>query len=344
MRRMALTPPIARMPRTPAPGRGRGYVLIFIMGVLLVVSVLVLGFATTQRLDTQLAVREKENLQAEFLLRGGLQYLLAQLETARVVDQMGGAVDAKAKEELRLWRLGGGPFTVRLKAGTLRLVLEDAGRLPDANQLTEVEWVRLFRALGVAEALATNWTRRVLDERNAAAARGGQAGFASLDELLAIAELPAEIRFGERRGREARPGLRDLLVVGTQVKLLEVNHSPLLLFRVLLDAKTDDMERLANARRSGKQSVADAARILGQTSALFYIDQSPAWRARIGIAPPPDDKVRLFAAGTGLVAILRQEQNGLRVLDERLVLMTDEPMASAVAGEARTPPGGMPLK
>lgn len=308
--------------------RARGYVLIFVAGILLFVSVIVLGAATSLRLDAQLTLREKEQTQTEYLLRGGLQYLLAQLETARVVDQMGGAVDAGSKEEMGLWRFPGGPHVVRLKAGSVRIDVDDAGWLPDANQLTEKEWQRLFTLLSASADNAARWTRRVLEERDLAAARSGSAGFASIDEILAIADIPPAIRYGH----DAAPGLRDLLVVGSQLKRLEVNRTPPLLFRVLLDSKAEDVERLTNARRDRKLTVAEAGQLLGQTSSLLYVDRSQVWRASIvpvqageATPTPPVDRY-------GLSALLRETQSGTVVVDQRLGML------QAAPGDSHTVP------
>jgi len=297
--------------------RARGYVLIFVAGILLFVTVIVLGAATSLRLDAQLTLREKEQTQNEYLLRGGLQYLLAQLETTRVVDQMGGAVDAGGKQEMGLWRVPGGPYVVRLKAGSVQIDVDDAGWLPDANQLTEKEWQRLFVLLSASADNATRWTQRVLDERGLAAVRSGRAGFASIDEILAIADIPPAIRFGQGGAREAVPGLRDLLVVGSQVKRLEVNRTPPLLFGVLLEGKAGDVERLTNARRDRKLTVAEAGQLLGQPSSLLYVDRSSIWRATI-VPALPGEPSQSVTSRHGLSALLREAQNGFEVVDQRL--------------------------
>lgn len=301
--------------------RARGYVLIFVAGILLLVTVIVLGAATSLRLDAQLTLREKEQTQNETLLRGGLQYLLAQLATTRAVDQMGGAVDASDKGEMGLWRVPGGPYVVRLKAGSVRIDIDDAGWLPDANQLTDKEWQRLFVLLSASADNAARWTRRVLDERGLVAARSGRSGFASIDELLAIADIPPAIRFGQGSNREAVPGLRDLLVVGSRLKQLEVNRTPPLLFRVLLEVKAEDVERLANARRDRKLTVAEAGQILGQTSSLLYVDRSQVWRATVVPAVPDEQSPPAGTARYGLSALLREAQTSTEIVDQRLGLL-----------------------
>lgn len=314
--------------------RDRGYVLIFVAGVLLFISVLVLGMAASLRLDAQLTLREKEQLQSEYVLRGGLQYLLAQLGVSRHAEQMGGALDARVKEELGLWRADGGPYTVALRGGTVLIRLDDAGLLPDANQLTDKEWGRLLVALGASPGPARQLAQRILQEKEAAAKRTGKPGFSTMQEILTIAEIPMEMRYG--KGDEA-PGLKDLLAVGTDLKQLEVNRSPLILFQALLEANAEQLQKFEAARREQRISLSDAQRHLGNIGSIVYEGQSRLLRAQFSILPESPAASGKAPVGLALVATLGNEGGNFRLIEQRLgaaaLLLTAEP---------RKPPGPPP--
>ncbi|MBX9936016.1 MAG: hypothetical protein K2Y10_05435, partial [Burkholderiaceae bacterium] len=55
-------------PRHRSGVRQHGYVLLFALGLLAVVSTLVLGVSASLRLDTQLLAREKDLLQENYAL------------------------------------------------------------------------------------------------------------------------------------------------------------------------------------------------------------------------------------------------------------------------------------
>lgn len=287
-----------------------GYVLIFVAGVLLFISVVVLGMAHSLRLDAQLTRHETQRLRHEYLLRSGLQYLVAQLRLHAAVTQAGAAIDVKERESLRLWLPDQGPYEVTLKAGGVRVFLEDAGTLPDANQLTLIEWERLLGALaGGNGGRARAWAQRVIEIKADLAARRGGSGFETLDDLLAIAELPEEVRFG-KAGQPAS-GLQHLLNVGTGLKQLEVHRSPLLLFRVLTDATPEQLQQVEQARLARRMSLAEANRILGQSKVTLFEGASPVLRARI---------VRPESGGAGieLIALLRLQNGVPALISQRL--------------------------
>lgn len=331
----------------PSESPQRGYVLIFVAGVLLFISVLVLGMASALRLDAQLTLREKEQLQSEYVLRGGLQYLLAQMGVTRHAEQMGGALDARVKEELGLWRIDGGPYSVALRGGTVLIRLDDAGLLPDANQLSDKEWERLLVALGGSPGRAKMWVQRILQEKEAAAKRTGKGGFASIQEVLGIAEIPLEMRYG--KGEEA-PGLKDLLSVGTELKQLEVNRSPLILFQALLEAKGEDLQKFEAARRERRLTLAEAQKYLGGIGAVVYEGQSRLLRAQISLVPEPragDASPPAVASGLALVATLGNESGSPRLIEQRIgaaaLLLTAPPRKLPLPPSApKSPPPAAP--
>lgn len=244
------------------PAAARGYVLIFVAGILMVVTAIALGISSSTRLDAQLTAREKNQLQTEYLLRGGLDYLLAQFAVTRAAEASGGTLDVKAKEELGLWRPDGGPYAVTLKGGTVLIALEDASLLPDANLLTEAEWGRLLTVLaGGSSKQAQPWLQAVLDARERASLQTAGRGFASLQELLVLPQLPATVRFGSAPGAE--DGLVSLLTVGTYLKQLDLNRSPLLLFRALEGVTAEQVAKLGRARQEKALTRLEAERLFG---------------------------------------------------------------------------------
>lgn len=259
----------------PVPGmkrRAQGYVLVFTLSVLLFISVLVLGLASALRMDAQLSLQEKRQWQAEFVCRGALEYLMAQLSVTDTLDRIAAVTDSRQRNaDPARWRAEGGPYTVRVGEHQAVVIVEDAAIRPDMNLLTQDEWERLF-ALGLEmpPELAQTMARRVLGLRAEL-----PAGFGAIHDLTRVPGLSLAQVYGVR-GQKGY-ALKDLVAAGTGYKKLNVNQSPLILFRIIANFNERQLDELAQERKVRTQespprplTAEEVAGKSGLNPALFY--------------------------------------------------------------------------
>ncbi len=189
----------------PPKHRHGGFILIYVAGILLFLSATVMGMSIALRLDTQVLLRQKENLQSEYRLEAGLQYTLAQLAKAAAIESTA-TIDLREKERMGGWKINGGLYQAEIGGATVTFLLEDAGGALDLNTLSEEEWKRYFTALGLGTAEEAGlWAKRILEAKALAGQSNGGKGFASIDDVLAIETLPAAVRYG--RAADAATGM-----------------------------------------------------------------------------------------------------------------------------------------
>ncbi len=295
----------------PRFGRARGgkidgYILIYMAAILLFMTTTVWAMAVSLRLEAQTLVRQKDNLQVRYTLEGAMQFALLQFELRR---------SAKNDKDLaeRFWAPVADEHLVELRLGTVRVRVEEAGLLPDANMLTREEWIKLFQAVGgVDEARAALWADAVEDAQK----RSRDGKFASVSELLTINDIPPAVRYGasEAGGKAASAlGLKDLLTAGSGAKMLEANRSPLILFGVLIPGADDNKVRqLDEARQKKTLEMINVQEIFGHAARPFvYAGDSPWLRL---ILRMDDD-----SSGLVLRATLKDDKDKYKVTEQRIV-------------------------
>lgn len=261
----------------------QGYVLVFTLSVLFFLSVLVLGIAFALRLDAQLVSKEKNLLQSEFVALGAIDYLMAQWVVTAIKDgQSGkGAVGGRyTEQDPSSWRPSGGPYKLTLDEVTVRIQIEDAGWRPDLNLLSETEWQRLFMVLGVPVGQAKELASRTMETRSFQAALGHVGGFSSLQDLLLVPGLSSELVFGGAQN-SSHLAIKDLVAVGTGLKRIEVNQSPLPLFDVLLGVRPDVLKKLDELRRDKRVTVEEVMTLLGVDRSIIYAGTVGAWVVKV---------------------------------------------------------------
>ncbi len=290
--------------------RQRGYVLLFSLGLLAVVSTLVLGVSASLRLDTQLLAREKELLQEQYALQGAVQYAIAQAAISLAIEALPPDPRHEALRQRPRWQFSTTPYSVAVGTQQIEVLVEDGSGLPDANTLTVVEWQRLFLLLGAASPdAAQTLAHRVLTFKQELARMRGGAGFASLQELLDWPDIPRQM-LSSGSGANLQ-GLQHWLVVGTGHKKVHPYLTPLPLFKVLGQASDEQLQQLAQWRRAGAVPTA----------------QFQAWVQTAGLtASTPDSLVLLLharvqrarpvAAGNTLVATVAKKAGALELLDQ----------------------------
>lgn len=326
--------------RRPHPrSRDEGFVLMFVLGVLIFLTVLVFGTAYAVRLSAQVAINEKERVQREYVLASALQYTMVQLTKRRAADAFLKTMDVRDAAKFTLWDAGVGSYNVTIVGQEVSVDMEDAGDLPDINILNTDQLKAILRALGASEKEGDAFAKSIEKARGAAAARNGTSGFLAIDELVALEDIPERYRFGYSRDLSAAetvstssvtpgaddkiagsrvPGLGELFSVGTSLTTLNLNKVPVLLIGALGKIESDKLTRFEQARQ-GKTMTLDAAlAILGE----------PA-RAVLREGPSPIFRV-ILRTGSGdamlqAVAVVREEGGSFRVLSYRVLPFTESP-------------------
>ncbi|EJE53535.1 hypothetical protein PMI14_01687, partial [Acidovorax sp. CF316] len=99
-----LRPPQRRAHRAGRAGE-RGYILLFALGLMAVVTTVVLGVSVSLRLDAQLLAREKEALQEAYVLQSAAAYTALQLGIASAVAGANPPLPEEVRRNWPLWRL-----------------------------------------------------------------------------------------------------------------------------------------------------------------------------------------------------------------------------------------------
>jgi hypothetical protein len=297
-----MPPTLSERRRRPAD---EGYILLFVLGLLVVVATLVLGTSTSLRIDAQLLARKKDDLQDRYLLEGAAHVAAVQLGVTRMVEALQLPPDAPMLRDVELWRTGSGPYSLTLDGRTVEVSLQEAGGLPDANLLTEVEWSRLLLALGApTPVIAQEWASVIARTRRQLIAMRGGAGFETLRELLEMPLLPREVVEG---GTERTPiGLADLVIVGPRSRTVDLDHTPLILFNVLGQVSPEKLQALTRLRAAGPIPQAQAAAWLQGTN--LTVGQ-PAGGTSAVIAR------MALPSGVTRVAVIAGDNTGFRVVD-----------------------------
>ncbi len=277
-------------------GQQRGYILIYVIGILIFLGMTALGVAYVLRINAQQVVNEKEALQNEYILQSAVQYTFAQLIKGKS-PLAAAAVRAMAPGDaarIVMWKMGGGPYSTEIQGKQVEVAVEDAGDLPDLNALTNEELQRIFRALGAPEEAAVAYVDEIAKAKIRAARERGGTGFVSLDQVLNLDAIPERYRYGAKPDAEAeqnaappQPGLAQLVTVGTGLRMVNLNKAPLQIIAALVGADAGQLEKFAAARKTQPLTLADAVAILGESARKSLQEgASTLYRIRVKLAQP----------------------------------------------------------
>lgn len=299
----------ARHSRVPT-ARNKGYILLFTLGVLAVISVLILSMALSLRMDAQLVGREKLRLQDEYTLLGAVQYTVARLNVTLESQRQLGGKPFDANTRGKLWFANEGPYAMEIFGTELVVSLEDAGIFPDANLLTVQEWQRLFTEMGENDALAASALAGVTARSKLSLAKNSSSGgFTSFRELLSNSGLPQHLTRG--LVTSGSPGILDLLVIGTDLKQLEINRSSLALFKVLAGFNDNQVSNLQLVRSRGTVTPIEGRNLLVGSSAKLMTEKTDLLRVKIQMK---NDTVPVHTMQA--VAILKLENSTYKILNQ----------------------------
>ncbi len=270
-----------------------GFILIYVIGILVFLELVGLGVAYALRLNAQQVVNDKEGVQNELILESAMQYAGAQAIKARLAESAVAAMPKEEQSRVVLWKMGMGPYLMNIQGRDVQIYLEDAGDLPDINALTKEDIQRIFLALGARQDEAATFADALVKARDLVGKSRGATGFATLEQMLELEFLPARFKFGglseESGATQAMPGLIQLVTVGTGIRSVSLNTAPLPVIGAMCNADAAKLEKFATARANAlveqkKLKLSDAAQIFGEVANQVLRDSATAiyrFRARM---------------------------------------------------------------
>lgn len=297
--------------------KASGFILIYVIGILIFLGIVGLGIAYTLRINAQLVMNEKEALQNEQILKSAVQYTQAQLIKGRLAEPVLKTLDPALNTGMVLWKLGG-THLIRVQEVNVEVTLEDAGDLPDVNALTKEEIQRIFRALGAAEIESATLAGVLVKAREMASAARGGPGFETIQQVLELDGLPYRYRYGVKReagneeqsqGEPPQIGLAQWVTVLTGTKTVNLNQAPLQIVGVLVNAEPSSLARFDAARKVKALTLAEAIQILGPSaSSMLREGASSTYRIRL--------KMERFGRVYGAIA-LTEDGGAFKVISYR---------------------------
>ncbi|OYT92797.1 MAG: hypothetical protein CFE43_06955 [Burkholderiales bacterium PBB3] len=288
----------------------RGYILLFTLGVLSVIAVLALSVATAVRLEARALGDEKIKLQQQYALTGAVHRGIAQLS-------VNASKDAKDRGQSTPDNLGKPSaisavvFDLELNGFELHGASLDASLLPDGNLLSYDEWMRLAVVLGANDEGAQTFAKTVLQDKRAIELSTGRGGFRSIKEIVGSNTLSLPLIRGALNDQGL--DLTDLIVIGTQKKQLDINESPLVMFKILANFSTSQLERLSTLRTRGVVSDAEAAQMLSGNAIPRRREASNFLRLSV------ENHGALGSKSLGLVALIKKEGDAFQIVDSTYI-------------------------
>ncbi|HUI08036.1 MAG TPA: type II secretion system minor pseudopilin GspK [Verrucomicrobiae bacterium] len=247
----------------------RGVAIIIVLWVVLVLSLLISGFAFTMHVETAVASFARKQLKAEMLARSGIEVARMQL----ILDLQSpteGGFDAPnqawaTNEELYVdHELGDGTYNVK--------VIDEESKLP-INIATDVQLKRLLNLLGVDPFDADIIVDSILDwidtddltRLNGAESdyyqslsppyRAKNAPIDRIEELLLVRGVTPELFHGTpaTNDTEAQPGLENVLTTMSSGRV-NVNTASAVVLRALLNIDEDQIQAILT-RRDGADGI-----------------------------------------------------------------------------------------
>lgn len=273
----------------------RGFILIYVIGILVFLELVGLGVAYALRVNAQQVVNDKEGVQNELILGSAMQFAAAQAIKARLTEPMLVGMPKEEAAKVVLWKMGMGPYLANIHGRDVEIYLDDAGDLPDINALTKEDIQRIFRALGAREDESASYAEALVKARDIIGKARGTSGFSTIEQMLELEFLPARYKFGgvsEQGGTAEQPmlGLIQLVTVGTGLRSVSLNSAPLPVIGALCNVDAAKLEKFATARANAvaaqkKLTLPEAAQILGEIANQVLRDSATSiYRIRVRMA------------------------------------------------------------
>lgn len=292
--------------------RQRGFILLFVLGVLLVLGMLALSVAYRQRVGFTLISHVKDNTQLGLVLRGAAEYTAAQLVKASALDALVRIKDP-AMKGIPLWKPGE-MQQIQINDEWVNVSLFERVSVPNINLFDEKELQRLFKTLGATDAQGLAYAQAFLKAKP-------KDGFTTLDALKEVPGIPQFYWLGKTAavtgfssGEEpakpdplaekpqsgsgqseslapttkavAAPGLLTMVAVTGPNKKVDLNQTALEVVAALTDLPMEKLAKLAALRAKGYVDREAAIDALGPEVAAF-LGTPDSYRAILTVMDRP---------------------------------------------------------
>ena len=247
----------------------RGFALIAVFWVIIILSLLALGYATTARFRCQVILNQRQKLTDESLLqsaweRGYYEYL--KYNANRTLLEKKDQIEGITNEAVELWYPRYEPYEFVLEGEpvVVRLVNE-AGKF-HVNNLGTATWERILSACGIPpgekQTGIINSVRDWIDTDNEHRLNGAENDYylglerqyycknneiEVISELLLIKGITLELY----NGTDTHPGLVSFLSVYGETEKIDINNAPPEAFS-LIDGFSDDSVKAIVRKRCEK--------------------------------------------------------------------------------------------
>lgn len=269
----------------------RGVALMMVIWVMTILMTLVVSFSFLIRTEAKSTIFFKEGLQEKFMAEAAIQRAIMEIYHRQVYR--GQTVVQEGNEVVRI---DGRPYRGKIEPGQYTFtVLAESGKI-DINKMTDLTGIVLKNLLinsDIPENRADTIVDSILDwvdtdnlRRLSGAEdeyylslpvsyRAKNAPFDTLEELLLVKEMSAELLFGTK---ERRGIIHYLTIHGTASKI-NINAAPREILMALPGLTTEMVKRIIDQRETAEfQSVQEIQAITGLNfaSVAQYIDMAEA--------------------------------------------------------------------
>jgi len=247
----------------------RGFALIAVFWVIIILSLLALGYATTARFRCQVILNQKQKLTDESLLRSALErgyYEYLKYDANRTLLEKKDEIEGITNEKVELWYPRYEPYEFVMEGERIAVrMVNEAGKF-DVNNLETASWERILSACGIPpgekQTGIISSVRDWIDNDNEHRLNGAENDYYQgleqqyycknsqievINELLLIKGITLELY----HGTDTRPGLVSFLSVYGETKEIDINNAPPEAFS-LIDGFSDDLIRGIVRKRSQK--------------------------------------------------------------------------------------------
>ncbi|MGO9526148.1 MAG: type II secretion system minor pseudopilin GspK [Verrucomicrobiia bacterium] len=258
-----------RVPKTCCPEDRNGVAIVIVLWVIMVLSLLISGFAFTMHVETQIASYARKELKAEMLARSGIEVAKMQLllhqQSAADAEYDALNQDWATNEELYVnHELGDGVFNVK--------ITDEESKMP-INTASELQLERLMTLLSVDPSDGDIIVDSILDwigpgeltRLNGAKSdyymslsppyRAKDAPMDRVDELLLVRGVTPELFYGTAATDKdpAQPGLREVFTTMSSGQVNVNTASPIVL-QAMLGLDEAQVQAVV-ARRDGPDGI-----------------------------------------------------------------------------------------
>ncbi len=276
----------------------RGMALITVLWIVLILSFISLSLAGATRIEVTSMQDSFDSDRAFFMAKSAAEVVFQNIQNLSALD------DAPVRREA-------GTTIFSFDSGEARVHFESNNGLIDINEVSDKVLASMLDSLGLSELVRNELVDSILDWRDvddvprlygaemddygqvasSSRRRPRNAGFESIDEVLLVKNMTPDIFYGQIQGGAGsqaygrRPGLRELITLGSGSSQVDVNHASLEVLAALPGMnRTSAAAMLSERERKPFESMPDlVARIpqLENSETMEYMTTEPGPSTRV---------------------------------------------------------------